>query len=99
MEDFIYKISDRDTSEYNSWDLNTVRPKEEMIKAYRKITGACSFGVKEFVNSIEVEDTLSVGEVISITEGKYGSDTFYDFFVPIDSETKVEEHEQLSLNL
>ena len=80
VEDLRYKISDRDTSEYENWTVNTKATKEEFITAYRKITGACAEGVKQFVNSENISDTLLVKDVIKLTNGQYGSDEFRNFF-------------------
>ena len=53
---------------------------EDAIQAYRAITGACEFGVKSFCESIKVPKTVTVSEVITLTQGKYGSDKFAAFF-------------------
>lgn len=51
--DLIYKISNRDTSQFDSLTLDSILPKEEAIKMYRTITGACEFGTKQFVSSLK----------------------------------------------
>jgi ribosomal protein L7/L12 len=80
IEDLQYKISDRDTSEYEKWNLKTKASKAEMIKAYRKITGACAEGVKDFVNSVKVKDEMTVSSVIELTKGRFGNEVFEKFF-------------------
>ena len=80
-ESFIYKISNRDTSQYSELTLDSVVTKEEAIKMYRVITGACEFGTKSFVNSLEkVKSKYSIRELIELTDGRYGSDRFKEFF-------------------
>lgn len=39
-DDLIYKISDRDTSMYYNFTLDTIVTHKEAVKMYRKITGA-----------------------------------------------------------
>jgi hypothetical protein len=52
-----------------------------MICCYRVITGACSFGTKDFVsNRLKKKKEYSVSEVIKLTEGEYGNKTFANFF-------------------
>nr|DAE46854.1 MAG TPA: hypothetical protein [Caudoviricetes sp.] len=80
-ESFIYKISNRDTSQYKGLKLDDVVSKEDAIKMYRVITGACEFGTKNFVNSLEkVKSKYSIRELIELTDGRYGSDRFKEFF-------------------
>ena len=80
-ESFIYKISNRDTSQYNGLKLDDVVSKEEAIKMYRVITGACEFGTKNFVNSlVRVKPSYSIRELIELTDGRYGSEKFKEFF-------------------
>ncbi len=45
-EDLIYKIGNRDKTEYNDLNLDSVLSFEEAIQCYRIVTGSCSFGVK-----------------------------------------------------
>ena len=79
--DLIYKIGDRDTSEYASLTLDSVLTFEQGIEAYRVITGACSLGTRGFVESLpEVEKQYSIKEIIEITRGKYGNEKFAKFF-------------------
>jgi hypothetical protein len=81
--DLRFKLSSRDKSEYESWNLNDVKTKDEMILAYRVITGACKSGTRDFVNSKNIPDKLKVKDAIDITtkEQAYGSGEFYSFFM------------------
>ena len=80
-ESFIYKISNRDTSQYKNLSLNSIVSKEDAIKMYRIITGACEFGTRHFVENLkEVKKEYSIAELIDLTCGQYGSEVFKEFF-------------------
>ena len=79
VSDLIFKTEKRDVEEYKKWSRNKVVSKAKAIEAYRSITGACSFGVKDFCAGRKIPARLSVSKVIEITEGKYGNDTFRNF--------------------
>ena len=76
----LYKIGTRDTSEFKSWTLSKSVSKRDAIRAYRTITGACESGVKAWVEREERPETITMSEVIKITEGAYGNDVFRKFF-------------------
>ena len=81
--DLIYKISDRDTSAYKNLSLEDTLSYEEAIAAYRIITGACSAGTKDFIkNSLPTphKDKYTIREIIELTTGRYGNETFEKFF-------------------
>ena len=83
-KDLLYKISNRDKSKYEKLTLDSVLTFEEAIECYRIITGACSFGTKNFVETILPEKdkkaSYSIREMIEITRGQYGHETFKSFF-------------------
>ena len=81
-EDLIYKISSNlDKSKYKNLTLQSKLTFEEGIEAYRVITGACSFGVKDFVTTNKVKKTsYTVEEIIKLTSNSYGGSTFKEFF-------------------
>lgn len=81
--DLIYKISDRDTSDYEKMTLDDTLSYEEAIAAYLTITGACSAGTKDFIeNSLPSphKDKYSIKEIIDLTTGRYGNEKFAKFF-------------------
>jgi hypothetical protein len=78
--DLRYKLSDRDTSKFKSWNLEVKKPLDQMIEAYMAITGACSFGTKQFCESISLQEEYSPKEIIHLTAGKYGNRRFMEFF-------------------
>ena len=51
-DSLIYKISNRDTSMYENYTLDTVVTFEEAVKMYRVITGACEAGTRNFVEGL-----------------------------------------------
>lgn len=83
-KDLIYKISNRDKSEYESLTLDSELSFEEAIECYRIITGACSFGTKDFVENylVSKKDYYTIREIIDLTKGRYGNETFKKFFKP-----------------
>jgi hypothetical protein len=75
-----YKLSDRDTSKYRSWQIDEQKPLEEMIQAYMAVTGACGIGTKPFCDSVQLKETYSPKEVIELTSGRYGHEKFKKFW-------------------
>lgn len=81
-ESLIYKLSNRDCSEYEKWTLDTPITKEQAIKSYRAITGACEFGTRHFVESLDKKlRKLTPRKVIELTKGQYGSCKYKEFFM------------------
>ena len=81
--DLIYKINDRDTSMYDGMTLDGTLTFEEAIIAYRTITGACSPGTRDYINNRLLKPhkaKYTIREIISLTEGEYGSERFMKFF-------------------
>ena len=80
-ESLIYKLSNRDKSVYVNLTIDSVLTKEEAIKMYRVITGACEYGVRDYVASLtNVKDSYTVREIIELTNGRYGNDVLRRFF-------------------
>ena len=81
-EDLIYKISERNKEDFKHLSLDSVLSFNKMIECYRTITGACSFGVKDFVESNDIKKkAYSIKEVIEMTENKHGNELFKQFFI------------------
>ena len=75
------RASDRGSDQYRSLTLDSEVSKDEAITMYRVITGACRQGTESFVSSLrDAKDRYTVREMISITQGQYGSRTFAEFF-------------------
>ena len=62
--------------------INSVKIKQTVnIEEYRLITGACSFGVSEFMKDKNITDTeLPLSKVIEITDGYYGGSKIKELF-------------------
>ena len=80
IEGLRYKLSDRDTTKYKKWKLTDEKPVEDLIQAYRAITGACEFGVKQFCVGKKLKEKYTIKQVIKLTNGNYGSEKFALFF-------------------
>ena len=82
-EDLIFKISNRDKSDYKGLTLGSKMSFEKAIECYRIITGACSLGTKDFVSNrlIKKEKEYTIAEMIKVTKGEYGNFTFKQFFL------------------
>ena len=80
IEDLKYKIAIRDTSWLEGKTTEDVLSSEDAILAYRAITGACSGGIRYFLNTIETKDEYSIKEIIDITVGQYGHEKFKQYF-------------------
>ena len=81
--DLIYKINDRDTSDYKNLSLDDTLSVEEAIAAYRTITGACSQGTRDFIESrlpSPHKDKYTIREIIDLTRNEYGGEKFAQFF-------------------
>ena len=80
-EDLIYKISNRDKSVYNGFDTDKKISLQEAVEMYRVITGACSAGVKSFIESKGItKKQFTVKEIAKITVDAYGGSNFRQFF-------------------
>lgn len=82
-DDLLYKISDRDTSEYEKLSLDDTLSYEEAIVAYRTITGACSAGTRDFIENrlpSPHKDKYTIREIIKLTKNEYGGKKFAKFF-------------------
>ena len=80
VHDLRYKITDRDTSKYKGWTLDSVHLIEDVIGAYRCITGACETGTKMFCEGKDIPAKMSVNAAIAATKGAWGADKFEQFF-------------------
>ena len=81
--DLIYKINDRDTSEYEKLSLDDTLSYEKAIAAYRTITGACSAGTRDFIENrlpSPHKEEYTIKEIIDLTTGRYGNEKFAKFF-------------------
>ncbi len=80
IESLRYKLATRNVEDFKQWKLNEKKSLEELIVAYRSITGACSEGVRNFCNKIELEKIQTIQDVINVSKGHYGSEKFASFW-------------------
>ena len=81
-EDLVYKVTNKTKDDYKDLTLSSVLSFEEAVVCYRVLTGACSFGVKDFVKNKlkKVEKEYSIGTIIEKTIGCYGNENFKEYF-------------------
>jgi hypothetical protein len=82
QESLIFKITDQDSSEFKNLDTTEPQPISTLIQAYRTITGACEFGVKNFIQrkNLEMEKKYPINHIIKLTKNEYGHQQFKEFF-------------------
>lgn len=80
LDDIEYKKSIRNISQYKDYDVDKKIPYDEAIIMYKVITGACSHGIKKFVENISIKNEYTIKEIIDITNGQYGNLEFKRFF-------------------
>ena len=80
IEDLLFKVNGAYTEQYKGIDIQTPRPIPELVRMYRSITGACKFGVNQFIDEVKTKEKYSVFEVILLTKDHYGHETFKSFF-------------------
>ena len=80
--DLMFKISDRTKDDYKNLKLKDSLSFEDAIMCYRVITGACSFGTKDFVTNrlLKKQKKYTISEIIKVTKGEWGNNAFSDFF-------------------
>lgn len=80
-DSLVYKISNRDTTEYEDYKPSDIVTRETAIKMYRCITGACEGGVRGFVEAqAELKDEYTISELIELTKGQFRHEEFKEFF-------------------
>ena len=80
--DLNYKrASERGAEQYEGLTHESVVTYEEAKTMYRIITGACQAGTQHFIDSLQkVKKKYSISEIIEMTKGQYGHETFKSFF-------------------
>ena len=82
-DDLLFKIGNRNKDDYEGLTMDSELSFQDAITCYRVITGACSFGTRDFVENRLGEnrkDKYTVKEIIDLTEGEYGNKVFSEFF-------------------
>jgi len=80
-QDLVHKVTNRNKEDFEHLTLDSVLTFEDSVACYRTITSACSFGTRDFVKSNGfVEKDRTIREIIELTKGSYGNDSFVKFF-------------------
>ena len=80
-EDLIFKIGNVSKEDYKGMTVDSVLSFEDAVRCYRVITGACQFGVKDFLQRKTVKKSkMSISKIIELTKGEYQSEVFAQFF-------------------
>ena len=81
-DSLIYKISNRDTSKFDNYTLETELTLKDAIEMYRVITGACESGTRYFVETVltDKKEKYTVQEVITLTQDQYNHQKLVKFF-------------------
>jgi hypothetical protein len=81
-QDLLFKVCKRNKEDYKDLTLESELSFEESVVCYRVITGACSFGTRDFIKNRlkEVKPNYRICEIMEITEGEYGNKTFREYF-------------------
>jgi len=76
-EELMFKGGERDVDQYRDMPLETVKTPSEWAFIYRIVTGACSFGTREFIKSKgAMKESYSLAEILEETRGAWGHDQF-----------------------
>lgn len=76
-----YNISNCDTSKYRELSEDSVLTFEEAVKMYCSVTGACSQGVRRFIESMKIEKkNYTIREIFNLSTGQVGNDKLVKFF-------------------
>jgi len=81
-EDLLFKTTNRSKDDYKDLTWGSELSYEEAIICYRVITGACSYGTRDYIeNRLGDKKTIyTVKEIIERTNGEYGNEIFKDYF-------------------
>ena len=78
--DWLFKQSDRDVSKYENLNPDETHNVSFWYGCYRTITGACALGTEHFIEQNKDKKKATLREVIELTKGQYGHNTFVEFF-------------------
>lgn len=79
IEELLFKTGERDVSQFKNMPLKTVKTPDEWAFVYRIVTGACQYGVKQFMERQKLKEKYTLTEIIKLTTGAYGGEKFATF--------------------
>ena len=82
MSDLAFKrAKERGAGQYREVGMDDRIPFDEAVTMYRIITDACAAGTQSFIDGLrETKDEYTPREIIELTSGAYGGETFKRFF-------------------
>ena len=80
-EDLIFKLDNRRKEDFAHLTTKDSLLFEEAIVAYRVITGACGFGVEDYIQNRlpQKQESFLVSEIMELTKDEYGGKSFAEF--------------------
>ena len=79
-EDYQFKLLETDPDSIKDIDLDKPMSHAEAINVYRAVTRSCREGVRQWMSGKTFPEPITVRQIIGMTEGAYGGDTFKSFF-------------------
>ncbi|WP_457797598.1 hypothetical protein [Methylocystis sp. S23] len=77
IEELAFKGGERNVEQYRNMPLDTEKSPQDWAFVYRMVTGACQFGVREFIGSKgQLKESYSLKEILEETRGAFGHDKF-----------------------
>ena len=78
-QELAFKTGNRDISQFKNIKMTTVKTPDEWAFIYRMVTGACQYGVQQFMGRHTLKEKYTLSEIIKMTTGAYGGDRFATF--------------------
>jgi hypothetical protein len=77
LQEIQFKTGNRDITQFKNMPANTKKAPNEWAFVYRMVTGACQYGIQKFIESKgKLKKIYTLKEIVQITEGQWGHDTF-----------------------
>ena len=77
LQEIEFKIGNRDISQFKNIPKNMKKSPDEWALVYRMITGACQYGVKNFMASKgKLKKQYTLDQILKETQGAYGHSQF-----------------------
>jgi len=78
-QELMFKIGPRDVSQYRNMPKDTKKTPNEWALVYRMVTGACSYGTNQFIESQgKLKRSYTLAEILERTKGQFGAERFRD---------------------
>ena len=85
LEELSFKTGERNVEQYKDMPVDTIKTPTEWAFIYRMITGACAYGIDQFMKSKgKLKKKYTLAEIIDETRGAFGHDVFTKIVAPMD---------------